>query len=402
LGKTATAAIIVLLVLSLGFNLVNYFSNQSLEDEISALKSGYSNVNSQLKSLGQKLESLTATTQTVTVTVTPTPKPSGELTPQEVFKYAEKSVVQIVTKVVTPFGVEGGQGSGFVYSREGYIITNNHVVEGASSIEVRFTDGSSLEAEVVGTDPYSDLAVLKIKKLPEDVKPLKLGVSSELKIGDTVVAIGNPYGLSGTMTLGIVSQLGRLLKAPGGYLIVDVIQTDAAVNPGNSGGPLLNLKGEVVGVNTAIVSPTGAFAGIGFAIPSNTVKIVVPDLIAKGYHPHPWVGVRGTDVTPSLSRALKLPVERGFLIADVLEDSPAEKAGLRGGTIDRVVDGHHIRVGGDIIVGIDNVEVRGIADILLYLERHVEIGQKVTFHVVRDGQSTDIPLIIGERPPPPE
>ncbi|MHC1564586.1 MAG: S1C family serine protease [Candidatus Hecatellaceae archaeon] len=402
MGKTATAAIIVLLVLSLGFNLVNYFSNQSLEDEISALKSGYSNVNSQLKSLGQKLESLTATTQTVTVTVTPTPKPSGELTPQEVFKYAEKSVVQIVTKVVTPFGVEGGQGSGFVYSREGYIITNNHVVEGASSIEVRFTDGSSLEAEVVGTDPYSDLAVLKIKKLPEDVKPLKLGVSSELKIGDTVVAIGNPYGLSGTMTLGIVSQLGRLLKAPGGYLIVDVIQTDAAVNPGNSGGPLLNLKGEVVGVNTAIVSPTGAFAGIGFAIPSNTVKIVVPDLIAKGYHPHPWVGVRGTDVTPSLSRALKLPVERGFLIADVLEDSPAEKAGLRGGTIDRVVDGHHIRVGGDIIVGIDNVEVRGIADILLYLERHVEIGQKVTFHVVRDGQSTDIPLIIGERPPPPE
>ncbi len=402
MGKTATAAIIVLLVLSLGFNLVNYFSNQSLEDEISALKSGYSNVNSQLKSLGQKLESLTATTQTVTVTVTPTPKPSGELTPQEVFKYAEKSVVQIVTKVVTPFGVEGGQGSGFVYSREGYIITNNHVVEGASSIEVRFTDGSSLEAEVVGTDPYSDLAVLKIKKLPEDVKPLKLGVSSELKIGDTVVAIGNPYGLSGTMTLGIVSQLGRLLRAPGGYFIVDVIQTDAAVNPGNSGGPLLNLKGEVVGVNTAIVSPTGAFAGIGFAIPSNTVKIVVPDLIAKGYHPHPWVGVRGTDVTPSLSRALKLPVERGFLIADVLEDSPAEKAGLRGGTIDRVVDGHHIRVGGDIIVGIDNVEVRGIADILLYLERHVEIGQKVTFHVVRDGQSTDIPLIIGERPPPPE
>ncbi|KYH39278.1 MAG: trypsin [Candidatus Hecatellales archaeon B24] len=404
MGRIATAAIIVLLVLSLGFNLVNYYSNQDLEGEISTLKKEYSDINSQLKSLDQKLEGLTVTPtpQTVTVTVTATPKPSEELAPQEVFKYAEKSVVQIVTKVVTPFGVEGGQGSGFIYNSKGYIITNNHVVEDASSIEVRFIDGSSFEAEVVGTDPYSDLAVLKIKNLPKNVKPLKLGSSSELEIGDTVVAIGNPYGLSGTMTLGIVSQLGRLLRAPGGYLIVDVIQTDAAVNPGNSGGPLLNLKGEVVGVNTAIISPTGAFAGIGFAIPSNTVKIVVPDLIEKGYHPHPWVGVRGTDVTPSLSKVLKLPVERGFLISDVLKGSPAERAGLRGGTTVKVVDGQHIRVGGDIIVGIDNIKTRGIADLLLYLERHVKIGQKVTLHIVRDGKSMDVTLIIGERPPPSE
>jgi S1-C subfamily serine protease len=407
LGKTVTAAIIVLLILSLGFNLVNYYSNQNLKAEILTLKSEYWDVNSQLQSLNQKLEGLTSQTvtpQTVTVTVTVTPKPTPieELTPQEVFKYAEKSVVQVVTQVITPFGMEGGQGSGFVYSSEGYIVTNNHVVEEAASIEVRFIDGYSFKAEVVGTDPYSDLAVLKIESLPEEVKPLKLGDSSKLKVGDTVVAIGNPYGLSGTMTLGIVSQLGRFLRAPGGYLIVDVIQTDAAVNPGNSGGPLLNLKGEVVGVNTAIVSPTRAFAGIGFAIPSNTVKIVVPNLIAKGHYSHPWVGVRGTDVTPSLAKALELPVERGFLITDVLVGSPAEKAGLRGGTTVKVVDGQRILVGGDIIVGIDEVKVRGIADILLYLERHVEIGQQVVFHIIRDGQGLDVVLTVGERPPPSE
>ncbi|RLI27255.1 MAG: trypsin [Candidatus Hecatellales archaeon] len=413
MNRAAAAAIIALLALSLAFNLVNYYSTQNFKSEISGLKAEYSSLKSEylkiggnlqkldqkLKELSQRLETLTSpppTTVTVTVTL---PKPEG-LTPQQVFQQAEKSVVQIVTRVVTPFGVEGGQGSGFVYSAEGYIVTNYHVVEDAASVEVRFIDGSSYEAEIVGTDPYSDLAVLKIGELPSGVNPLKLGDSSKLRVGDTVVAIGNPYGLSGTMTLGIVSQLGRFLRAPGGYLIVDVIQTDAAVNPGNSGGPLLNLKGEVVGVNTAIVSPTGAFAGIGFAIPSNTVKMVVPDLISRGYHPHPWVGVRGFDITPSMARKLGLPVERGFLIAEVLPGSPAEKAGLKGGTAIKVVEGQRIVVGGDIIVGLDGVEVRGIADILLYLERHVEIGQKVVFHVVRDGERLDIPLVVGERPPP--
>lgn len=403
MGKALTATIIGLLALSIAFNLVNYHSNQALREEFSSLEDEYTAVSSQLEAIGKKLEELskpkpTPPPQTVTITVTP--KPNGELSPQEVFKLAEKSVVQIVTKIITPLGMESGQGSGFVYNSEGYIVTNFHVVEDAASVEVRFIDGSTFKAKVVGTDPYSDLAVLKIEGLPEDAKPLTLGDSSNLQVGDTVVAIGNPYGLGGTMTLGIVSQLGRLLTAPGGYLIVDVIQTDAAVNPGNSGGPLLNLKGEVIGVNTAIISPTGAFAGIGFAIPSNTVKVVAPDLISQGYHPHPWVGVRGIDITPSLAEKLNLPVSRGFLIADVIPGSPADKAGLKGGTTIRVVDGQRITVGGDIIVGVDKVKVRGIADILLYLERQVEIGQKITFHIVRGEKSLDVILIVGERPPP--
>ncbi|MHC1586854.1 MAG: trypsin-like peptidase domain-containing protein [Candidatus Hecatellaceae archaeon] len=402
MNRGLAVAITVLLALSVGLNLVNYYSNQNLQREISNLKGQYAEVNQRLQSLSQTLTALSTPPPPATVTVTVTAKPQkAELTPQEIFELAENSVVQILVKIYTPFGVEEAQGSGFVYDREGHIITNNHVVENAASIEVRFVDGSSYEAEIVGTDPYSDLAVIKIEAAGGKLKPLQLGDSSKLKVGDTVLAIGNPFGLSATMTKGIVSQLGRLLDAPGGYLIVDVIQVDAAINPGNSGGPLLNLKGEVVGVNTAIVSPTGAFAGIGFAIPSNTVKQVVPDLIARGYHPHPWVGVKGLDVTPALAKKLNLPVEHGFLITEVLRGSPAEKAGLRGGNRYAVVEGRRIPIGGDIIIGVDEVEVRGIVDILLYLERNVNIGQKVVFHIIRDGERLDMPVIIGERPPPP-
>ncbi len=402
MNRGLAVAITVLLALSVGLNLVNYYSNQNLQREISNLKGQYAEVNQRLQSLSQTLTALSTPPPPATVTVTVTAKPQkAELTPQEIFELAENSVVQILVKIYTPFGVEEAQGSGFVYDREGHIITNNHVVENAASIEVRFVDGSSYEAEIVGTDPYSDLAVIKIEAAGGKLKPLQLGDSSKLKVGDTVLAIGNPFGLSATMTKGIVSQLGRLLDAPGGYLIVDVIQVDAAINPGNSGGPLLNLKGEVVGVNTAIVSPTGAFAGIGFAIPSNTVKQVVPDLIARGYHPHPWVGVKGLDVTPALAKKLNLPVEHGFLITEVLRGSPAEKAGLRGGNRYAVVEGRRIPIGGDIIIGVDEVEVRGIVDILLYLERNVNIGQKVVFHIIRDGERLDVPVIIGERPPPP-
>ena len=365
--------------------------NEGLKEKLAEVSVQLTSLKSEVTGLKKLIENLKSEKK---------PNQTISLTAAWIYNLTKNSVVLIKVTSITPFGRSVAEGTGFVYDKEGHIITNNHVVESGGKITVRFIDGTTVNARLVGRDPYSDLAVLKIGELPSGVNPLKLGDSSKLRVGDTVVAIGNPYGLSGTMTLGIVSQLGRFLRAPGGYLIVDVIQTDAAVNPGNSGGPLLNLKGEVVGVNTAIVSPTGAFAGIGFAIPSNTVKMVVPDLISRGYHPHPWVGVRGFDITPSMARKLGLPVERGFLIAEVLPGSPAEKAGLKGGTAIKVVEGQRIVVGGDIIVGLDGVEVRGIADILLYLERHVEIGQKVVFHVVRDGERLDIPLVVGERPSP--
>ena len=405
MGRASTVAIIVLLALTLALNLVNYYSNQAFQNQIAQLQAQYSEAESRLQSLSETLANLKAqtpvtTTATVTETVTVTVKPEGELTPQEVFKRAEGSVVQIIVSKLTPLGITGGEGSGFVYSREGYIVTNNHVVEDARYIEVRFVDGSSYEGEIVGVDPYSDLAVVKVNAPPSKLKPLPLGDSSKLRVGDTVLAIGNPFGLKATMTMGIVSQLGRLLDAPGGYSIVDVIQVDAAINPGNSGGPLLNLKGEVVGVNTAIVSPTGAFAGIGFAISSNMVKQVVPDLIAKGYHPHPWVGIVSMELTPALAKKLKLPVERGLLVTEVVKGGPADKAGIRPGYKTVLVGGREIKVGGDIIVGVDDVEVKGVADLLLYLEYHVEIGQTVVFHVVRDGETVDVPVVIGERPPP--
>ena len=403
MGRTVTAVIIALLIVSLSLNILNFYSNQHIQQEVSDLNLKYEGLSSAIKTLKSKISELASKPPSPPPETQPqkaTPKPGGELTPQEVFELAEKSVVQIITRVPTLFGFEETQGSGFIYSSEGYIITNNHVVEGAVKIEVRFVDGSAYEAKIVGLDPYSDLAVLKIEAKGVEFKPLKLGDSSKLRVGDVVVAIGNPFGLSGTMTLGIVSQLGRALPAPGGYLIVDVIQTDAAINPGNSGGPLLNLKGEVVGVNTAIVSPTGAFAGVGFAIPSNTVKIVVPELIAKGHYYHPWIGVKGVDVTPRLAEALGLPVSRGFLVVEAIPRGPADKAGIRGGSKRVVIDNMPLKVGGDIIIGIDNVDIRGRIDILLYLERNVRVGETVTLKIIRDGETLNVDVKVGPRPPP--
>ncbi len=316
----------------------------------------------------------------------------------ELFERVKDSVVKISART----SIGEGIGSGFVYSNEGYIITNNHVIEGANRITVTFSDGISYTAKVIGRDPFTDLAVIKVEREKDRLIPLVLGSSSTLRVGEEVAAIGNPFGLSSSMTSGIISQLGRLLDVPnaGSFVIPDVIQTDAAINPGNSGGPLLNMRGEVIGVNTAIISRSGEFAGIGFAIPSDTVKKVVPTLISDGRYRHPWLGVSGSDLTPELATAMNLREAKGFLVMSVVKDSPAEKAGIRGGDREVMIDGRTYALGGDVIISIDDREVRGIADILVYLQREKSVGDELRLKIIRDNNIIDVTVTLAERPNP--
>ena len=384
------------------------------------------------------------------------------LTPTEIFSKVQDSVVQVTTTNTDIAGpLNSGLGSGFVYDNDGHIITNYHVValtslSGESSnnisssnnntdIIVTFNDGSVYNARVVGSDRFSDIAVLRVENISESkLVPLTFGNSSQAKIGEQVVAIGNPFGLSGTLTVGVVSGLGRTIPSladdqqeqeqpplpetpfddlfpdipglpfqqpplipdqqqqerSGAFSIPDIIQTDAAVNPGNSGGPLLNMKGQVIGMNTAIFSETGVYAGIGFAIPSNTITKTVPSLITTGSYQHPWLGLIGIDITPDIAEALGLSLEeaKGFLIIGVNEGSPADKAGIRGG--DRVtnVNGREIRLGGDIVLKIDNQDVRKIEDILTYLEGQKHVGDTVQLTIVRDGKTQTVNATLTPRP----
>ncbi|MEM4275282.1 MAG: trypsin-like peptidase domain-containing protein [Candidatus Nitrosocaldaceae archaeon] len=316
------------------------------------------------------------------------------LTLPQLFDKVKDSVVKISVRV----GINEGVGSGFVYTSDGYIITNNHVVEGADKITVTFPNGISYTARIIGRDAYTDLAVIKVNT-KEELKPLILGDSSTLSVGEEVAAIGNPFGLSSSMTSGIVSQLGRLLDVPnaGGFVIPDVIQTDAAINPGNSGGPLLDMYGRVVGVNTAIISRTGEFSGIGFAVPSNTVKKVVPALINEGRYRHPWLGVSGSDLTPELASYMNIEA-RGFLVMDVIDNSPAAKAGIKKGDREVSIDGRVYLIGGDVIIGVDEVMVRSISDILIYLQREKVVGDEITIKIIRDGKMINLETVLEERP----
>ena len=328
-------------------------------------------------------------------------KPSEtDLSLPVLFKKVENSVVQITIISETLRPDRDKLGSGFVYDQNGNILTNNHVVEDANRIDATFSDGTIYRASVIGTDPYSDLAVIHVDSPKDKLVPLPLGDSSKLQVGDPVAAIGNPFGLSGSMTTGIVSQLGRLLPLSDtrGFSIPDVIQTDAAINPGNSGGPLLNLRGEVIGVNSAIRSATGEFSGIGFAIPSNMVKKIALVLINDGAYKHPWLGVSGRDVTPEVADALGLKEARGFLVIDIVEDSPAAKYDIRGSDRDVILDDREVKLGGDVVVGIDDMEVRKIDDILVYLEREKSVGDQLRLTIIRDGEIVEISIILGERP----
>ena len=316
----------------------------------------------------------------------------------EIFEMSESGVVRVDVErnVETQFNRDG-IGSGFVYDDTGNIITNNHVVYDAKKITVTFVDGESYLAEIIGNDPYTDIAVIRINSTNVMLNPLTIGNSNNLKVGEQVATIGNPFGLSASMTSGIVSQIGRLLPQESGYSIPDVIQTDAAINPGNSGGPLLDMNGNVVGINTAIQSGTGEFAGIGFAVPAETVKKIVPALIENGGFKHPWIGIQGHDVDPELAKVRGLDSSKGFLIMTVIEDSPAEHGGLQGVTETVEIDGREYPVDGDIIITVDGETVRKISDILVHLQRNKIVGDAMELEVLRDGQIIDITIILEER-----
>lgn len=343
----------------------------------------------------------------ILTTETQAKKQSSQLT--LMFKQVENSVVQITSKVtsVNPNVIINGNplesqstklGSGFVYDTSGHIITNNHVVEGAKTVDVRFVDGNIYSANVIGTDPYNDIAVLQIMDdfSEENLQPVILGDSSQLEVGQQVIAIGNPYGLSGTVTTGIVSQVGRLLPNSGaGYSIPNVIQTDAAINPGNSGGPLLDMQGHVIGINTAIQSGTGEFSGIGFAVPSNTVKRLVPSLIENGKYSHPWLGVSGTSLTPDIAKQIGLPKNyKGVFVTTVMPDGPAQKAGLQEASynINREIKG------GDVIIAMDGYQVRDIDDLIIYLADNKNVGDIVVLQVNRNNNLVELTAMLQERP----
>ena len=315
----------------------------------------------------------------------------------------------VAIRVTTTAG-ESGQGSGFVYDQQGHIVTNYHVVEEADTIEVDFANGYRAEGEVIGTDLDSDIAVIKVDAPTSELSPLPLGNSSQLQVGQTVVAIGNPFGLSGSMTVGIVSALGRTMEsmreAPGGgyFSSSDQIQTEAAINPGNSGGPLLNLNGEVIGINRAIrtdsetILGTAVNSGIGFAVPIDTVKRVIPDLISKGSHDYPYLGITSRDeMTLDDLKALGMPANTlGAYVIAVSEGGPADQAGLRGSN--GIGDGTQLQPGGDWIIAIEGQAVNRFSDLLSYLITYTNPGETITITILRDGKQLNIPVTLTKRP----
>jgi len=327
-----------------------------------------------------------------------TPVYSESLSLIEIFEKSEPGVVRVNVVRNESVEVVVGIGSGFVFDKKGHIITNAHVVKDANKVVVTFLDGRSYNAEIIGTDEFTDLAIIKVNADLALLHPLPIGDSSNLKVGEQIAAIGNPFGLSGSMTSGIVSQLGRLLPSGAGYSIPDVIQTDAAINPGNSGGPLLNMRGEIVGINTAIQSVTGEFTGVGFSIPSQTVAKIIPTLIEKGEYKHPWIGISGRDIDPDMAKVLNLNDAIGFLVITVIDDSPASKAGLIGSSKTIEVEGVNYPIGGDIILSVDGIEVRKIDDILIHLQRAKTVGNEMILEILRDGRTTNVTIVLQERP----
>ena len=294
-------------------------------------------------------------------------------------------------------------GSGFVWDTNGDIVTNNHVVSGADKIEVTFSDGTVLPATLVGADPDSDLAVIKVDAVASQLHPVSMADSTAIKVGQLAIAIGNPFGLEGTMTTGIISALGRSLPAgettTQSYTIPDIIQTDAPINPGNSGGVLVDVQGQVLGVTSAIESPVRANAGIGFAIPSTIVNNVVPALIQDGKYVHAWLGISGTNLTPDFATAMNLDTgQRGALVEEIFPNSPAEKAGLQGSSKQVTIEGQNAMVGGDVITAIDNQPVTGIDDLIAYLASSTKADQIVTLTILRNSKQQTLDAALAARP----
>jgi len=290
-----------------------------------------------------------------------------------------------------------GVGSGSIIDTKGHILTNHHVVANAQKLEVTLADGSKWPAKLIGSDPDNDLAVIKIEAPKEKLKVIPMGDSKNLRIGQKVLAIGNPFGLERTLTTGVISSLGRTIRSDVGTLIEDVIQTDAAINPGNSGGPLLSSDGEIVGINSAIISPTGGSVGIGFSIPVNTAKKVIPELMAKGYVIYPWIGATIQPLISEVAKFLKLEVERGAMIAEVVKGGPADKAGIRGGTQRIQVGNMIVVVGGDIVVKADQHDVKTHDELIRYI-REKKPNDIITLKVLRKGKFEYVKVTLGERP----
>jgi putative serine protease PepD len=319
-----------------------------------------------------------------------------------VYQKASPSVVNVISSVITrdfflnPVPREGS-GSGSVIDSKGYVLTNNHVIKDAQKLEVTLGDGSKWPAKLIGADPDNDLAVIKIEAPAARLKPLPWSDSQKLQVGQKVMAIGNPFGLGLTLTTGIISSLGRTIRSEVGTQIEDVIQTDASINPGNSGGPLLNSDGEMIGINTAILSPTGVSVGIGFAIPVNTAKRIVPHLISKGYVSYPYVGATVQPLFPQIIKQMNLPVEKGAMVVEVVPGGPADKAGLKGGNRQVQAGNILITVGGDVITHVEQKEVKD-AEELIKTIREKNIGDTVVLRVIRDGKSREVRLTLQERP----
>ena len=346
----------------------------------------------------------------LTSTSSSSPSSSSSSSLANVFKRVENSVVQITSTRSDPnqvtiingvpaTGRSTALGSGFVYDNQGHIITNHHVIDGATTADVTFTDGNTYSAKVIGNDPDADIAVLQITDnfSEEKVMPLPIANSSSLRPGDQLIAIGNPFGLSGTITTGIVSGEGRLLPNPDtGFSIPNIIQTDAPINPGNSGGPLLNIQGQVIGMNTAILSRTGSYSGVGFAIPSNAIAKEVPVLIKGGTYAHPWLGISGGKITPDIAQSAGLPRNyKGVVVGSVQPGSPADKAGTQALTQDMAGSNTHI---GDIITAIDGHPTRQIDDIINYVDSNKNVGDNVKLTINRNGQTTDVTATLQARP----
>lgn len=359
---------------------------KDLEDELSTLKQQTSNLQ---------------TTQTI---VNNTYILGGNISLSDLYEKVKDSVV-IVRGVIVQYDIFGRpyysqvQGSGFVYNFSGQIvvITNHHVVQSVINLTITFINGDGYAATVLGSDPYADLAVLSVNAPSYEFKPLEIVSSSTLKVGDIVVAVGNPYGLAGSMSIGIVSALGRTIteEQTGGYPIANVIQTTCPLNPGNSGGPLLNLEGKVVGVTTAIVSNS---QGVGFAIPSNTILREISSLVTIGYYnKHPWLGAAGVDMTYEIAKAMGVNVTYGWLITQVVSGGPAATAGLRGGTKQVLIAGQYVPVGGDIIIAINGTRITNGDALSTYLEENTLPGQIIEVTVIRSDQKLTVTVTLGSR-----
>ena len=387
--------LVLSLILFLGSVSFLGFTIKELQQTIERKNGQIAELNNQLSQIRNELSWLKEKVQNISIPQT--------LSYTEIYEKIKDSVVVIRSKIVrqTFFGREyvNVQGSGFIYNYSGTIIviTNNHVIEGASNITISFLNGNTYPAQIIGRDPYSDLAVLSTTAPIFELKPAVIVSSSSLKVGQPVIAVGNPFGLAGSLTTGVISQLGRSMSesATGGYLIADVIQISTPINPGNSGGPLLNMFGEVIGITTAIIQNA---QGVGFAIPSDTILRELPYLVKGEKYLHPWLGAKGTDMNFDIARAMGVNVTYGWLIVKVLPNSPAEKAGLKGGSQTVLIDGLRVKIGGDIIIMINGTRIRNGDDLSTYLERNTRPGQKIQITVIRSGQTMNVILELGVRP----